>query len=132
MATAFPFDDLPRLARGDVAITAALARWLAIRPSGRRIDALVGGPVTLATTTIAAFDDPHAGSCALRVAGTTLEVRGANALVRRIAQKTLGGPAELAAPRPLGPRNTRCGRSRWPPPSRISGSRARSGHVTSR
>ena len=107
MATVFPFDDLPRLARGDVAITAALARWLAMRPSGRRIEALVGGPVRLATTTISEFDrsgwdDPNAGSCALRVAGATLEVRGANALVRRIAQKTLGGPAELGAPRPLG------------------------------
>jgi flagellar motor switch/type III secretory pathway protein FliN len=101
VATPFPFDDLPRLARDDVAITAALARWLAIRPKGRRLEALIGDPITLATTAIATFDDSNAGSCAVRVTGATIEVRGTNALVRRIAQRLLGGPAELAAARPL-------------------------------
>jgi type III secretion protein Q len=102
VATAYPFDELPRVPRGDLALTAALARWLAIRPGGRRIDALAGGAVTLTKTAIAPFEDPHAGSCAVRVGGVVLEVRGANALVRRIAQRLLGGPAELPAPRPLG------------------------------
>jgi flagellar motor switch/type III secretory pathway protein FliN len=38
----------------------------------------------------------------VRVGGAALSVRGSSLAVRRIAQRLLGGPDELAAPRPLG------------------------------
>jgi flagellar motor switch/type III secretory pathway protein FliN len=93
---------LPKVARREVAVINALASWLGASGAiGRRTAALVGGPVTargIAPATSAAF----AARCELRVRGVSIEVRGGNAGVRAIAQRVLGGPNELAAPRPLG------------------------------
>lgn len=46
--------------------------------------------------------DPHAAICAVDVDGVSLEVAGSSLAVRALVQRLLGGPAELAAPRPLG------------------------------
>jgi len=93
---------LPKVSRDDVAFVGVLARWLgATGAFGRRTAALVGGPVRARAIT-AMLGDPHAARCELRIAGASLELLGASAGVRRIAQRVLGGPTEIAAPRPLG------------------------------
>jgi flagellar motor switch/type III secretory pathway protein FliN len=97
---AFPSEQLPRVARAELAQTNAIARWLAVRPLGRRVATLVGGEASVALAT-GALGDRYAASCELRLAGQSIEVRGASAFVRAFAQRTLGGPEELAAPRPL-------------------------------
>jgi flagellar motor switch/type III secretory pathway protein FliN len=95
---AFPFELLPKVT--NLASGNAVARWLAIAPRGRRVEQLVGGAVT-ARVVGGALGDPFAASCELRVRGQTIEVRAASAFVRWLAQKLLGGPDELPAPRPL-------------------------------
>jgi flagellar motor switch/type III secretory pathway protein FliN len=100
VTSAFPFHHLPRIARAELAQTNAIARWLAIRPLGRRVATLVGGEASLALST-GELTDRYAAACELRVHGQTIEVRGASAFVRAFAQRMLGGPEELAAPRPL-------------------------------
>jgi hypothetical protein len=45
--------------------------------------------------------DPFAARCEVRVGGASIEVLGSSRAVRALAQRLLGGPAELAAPRPL-------------------------------
>ena len=97
---AFPFDQLPRVPREGLAESNALARWLAVRPLGRRVATLVGGDATLAMGS-GALEDRYAATCELRVQGQTVFVRGASAFVRAFAQRVLGGPEEAAAPRPL-------------------------------
>jgi hypothetical protein len=92
---------LPKVSRDDVAFVGVLARWLgATGALGRRTAALVGGPVRARAIT-SRLGDPDAARCELRIAGTSFELRGASAGVRRIAQRVLGGPTEIAAPRPL-------------------------------
>ena len=94
----FPFERLetvrePRLGN-------AVARQLAIAPHGRQVEQLVGG-VASARVGGGVLDDPFAASCELRVRGHAIEVRGASGFVRAFAQRLLGGPEELRAPRPL-------------------------------
>jgi len=96
---AYPFDQLPKLTRAEARVQSALAGWLAARPSRDKLAALAGGPVRITMGT--ALDDRYAGACTLRLAGATLEVLGSSRAVRRLAQRLLGGPAELDAPRPL-------------------------------
>ena len=98
--SAFPFDKLPRVPRAEVATTNAAARWLAVRPLGRRVAALVGGDAMVALSN-GALGDRYAAACELRMHGQTIVVRGTSGFVRSFAQLTLGGPDELAAPRPL-------------------------------
>lgn len=97
---AFPFDQLPRVSRDGLAGSNALARWLAVRPLGRRVATLVGGDATLAMRS-GALEDLYAATCEVRVQGQTVFVRGASAFVRAFAQRVLGGPEEVTAPRPL-------------------------------
>ncbi len=93
---------LPKVSRADLAFVGVLARWLgATGAFGRRTAALVGGPVR-ARAIASTLDDPDAARCELRIAGSSLELLGAGAGVRRIAQRVLGGPTEIAATRPLG------------------------------
>jgi hypothetical protein len=99
---AYPFDRLPKLGRREAALHTQLARWVAARSTGPRLGKLVGGPVRVTSIAAAHAVDPQSASCDVRIAGETLELRGSNAAVRSIAQKLLGGPAELVAPRPLG------------------------------
>jgi len=87
--SAFPWPALPRRTRREAAIESAIARWLDARVRIVR----VGAGVAI---------DPNAASCELRSGGESIIVYGSAALVRAIAQRRLGGPAELAAPRPLG------------------------------
>ncbi|HEY1550442.1 MAG TPA: hypothetical protein VGG28_21590, partial [Kofleriaceae bacterium] len=93
---------LPKVDRRELVAINALASWLAASGAiGRRTAALVGGPLT-PRRIVAATGDPFAARCELRVRGASIEVRGANAGVRAIVQRVLGGPNELPAPRPLG------------------------------
>jgi flagellar motor switch/type III secretory pathway protein FliN len=61
---------------------------------------LAGGIARIIRVSDGVLDDPYAAVAVVRVGGAAIEVHGANAVVRRIAQRLLGGPEELAAPRP--------------------------------
>jgi type III secretion protein Q len=101
----YPFAQLPRVSRTELGFVNALARWLAVEGlrGGRAVEALVGGPVTIVDGRAGSrLDDRHAGSCELRVGQVAFEIRTAGTSVRAIAGRVLGGPVELAAPRPLG------------------------------
>ena len=45
--------------------------------------------------------DPHAAIAEVRIGGSAFVLAGASRPVRALAQRLLGGPDELAAPRPL-------------------------------
>src|SRR5262245_8384467 len=98
--SAYPFERLRRLSRRDAALESTVARWIAARSRGDRLAKLVGGPVRACVVAPSRFD-PYAARCEVRVVGAAIEVRGASAGVRAITQRLLGGPDELAAPRPL-------------------------------
>jgi flagellar motor switch/type III secretory pathway protein FliN len=98
---AYPFDRLSKLTRAEARAHSAIAGWLAVRAPAGKLAALVGGPVTIGRPTEASKTDPHAARCQLRIAGTSLQVVGSSRAVRRLAQRLLGGPVELDAPRPL-------------------------------
>jgi flagellar motor switch/type III secretory pathway protein FliN len=108
--SAYPFARLRKLSRRDAQLESTLARWIAARSRGERLGKLVGGAVTnvevVATVDANAIKprafDPFAARCEVRVRGAAIEVRGSSMAVRTIAQRLVGGPAELAAPRPLG------------------------------
>jgi flagellar motor switch/type III secretory pathway protein FliN len=99
--SAYPWRALRHLTRREAALESAVARWLAARPRGQRLEALVGAPATVAIVRVGAARDPHAARCELRRGGETIDVIGGGALVRAVAQRVLGGPSELPAPRPL-------------------------------
>lgn len=98
----YPFAALRRLSRADAAIESAVARWIAARPLGASLAKLVGGAVTAQVTGTGpnAFD-PHAAHAEVRIAGASIIVAAGGRTVRALAQRVLGGPRELAAPRPL-------------------------------
>jgi hypothetical protein len=99
----YPFDRLPRVTRAEAAIESAFASWLGARRSRGGLAALAGGPVEVSAIRATPWGtfDPHAAVCELRTGGSVIEVLGSSRGVRRLAQKLLGGPAELDAPRPL-------------------------------
>jgi flagellar motor switch/type III secretory pathway protein FliN len=100
----FPFDCLPRRSRREAALESALARWLARRsaPSGTRLAALAGGAVRARLIGIVPLaPDPHAAIADVRWGGASIALIGSSRPVRALAQRLLGGPAELEAPRPL-------------------------------
>lgn len=100
--SAFPWDRVPRVSKADARVQSIVARWVAARPSTSRLAALLGTNELRARVVSPSLDfDPHAARCIVRVAGADIEVRGSSVAVRAIANKVLGGPAELAAPRPL-------------------------------
>ena len=89
-----------RAGGGDVAARAAATR--VVRPSKRVAETRrATHDVRIALAAQAARFDPFAARCHVRARGAVFEVRGASAGVRAIAQRILGGPEELAAPRPL-------------------------------
>jgi len=116
----FPYERLHRTSRRDAALASVIARWIAARPSaGGTLATLVGagaiardasvdvrlvrvtrvrGEGASATTGHA---DPHAAFAELRLGGASAVIAGSSRAVRVIAQRVLGGPAELDAPRPL-------------------------------
>jgi flagellar motor switch/type III secretory pathway protein FliN len=100
--SAYPFESLRRVSRPDAAIESMVARWLGARPIGDRLGKLVGGPVRVELGGGGGSVDPNAAVCEIRIGGAAVAARGSSMAVRQIAQQLLGGPAELAAPRPLG------------------------------
>ena len=100
MVSPFPFAQLPRVPRAELAQLNAVARWIAVRPLGRRVATLVGGEAKLDLSS-GELADRYAAACELRLHGHSIEVRGASAFVRAFAQRVLSGPDELPAPRPL-------------------------------
>jgi hypothetical protein len=90
------------LSHREAALESALARWLAPRRGGAKLAALVGGPVRarLIGATRRAWD-PYAAVAEVRHGALPIVVAGAARPVRALAQRLLGGPAELDAPRPL-------------------------------
>ncbi len=83
-------------------LESALARWVAGRPLGPHTAKLAGAPVRARSLGITDTPfDPHAALAEVRIAGLSLGIAGASAAIRTLAQRLLGGPPELAAPRPL-------------------------------
>jgi type III secretion protein Q len=99
----FPFARVRKLRARDAAIESVVARWIAARPLGARVAALAGGPVTARLLGVRAEHgfDPHAARAEVRIGGLVLELLAASRPVRALAQRLLGGPVELDAPRPL-------------------------------
>ena len=79
---------LPKFSARDARALSAVAKWIAARQLPARVVRV--GDV---------HADPYAASCEVRIAGEVIDVRGS---AKDLAQELLGGPAELAAPRPLG------------------------------
>jgi hypothetical protein len=100
--SAYPFDRLRTLRRRDALVESTVARWIAAQARGERLARLVGISAVRAEVVAPGAFDPFAARCEVRVGGAALSVRGSSLAVRAIAQRLLGGPAELAAPRPLG------------------------------
>ncbi len=98
----FPFDRLRKLSRRDAAVESALARWIAPRQLGARVAALAGGAVRARLVGVAPrAPDPHAALAEVRYAGVPITLAASSRPVRALAQRLLGGPPELDAPRPL-------------------------------
>ncbi|HEU0032893.1 MAG TPA: FliM/FliN family flagellar motor switch protein [Kofleriaceae bacterium] len=101
----YPFERLRRLSRREAAFESAVARHLAAAttvPNATKLADLVRGPVharLVGTTRLAR--DPSAALAEVRRDGLAIAVTGAPLAVRQLAQRLLGGPDELAAPRPL-------------------------------
>jgi Type III flagellar switch regulator (C-ring) FliN C-term len=103
----FPFERLRRVTRREAALESAVARWIAARPPGARVARLAGGPVRIRLVghgagAAGAAIDPHAALAEVRAGGASIVLAASAAPVRALAQRLLGGPAELPAPRPLG------------------------------
>jgi flagellar motor switch/type III secretory pathway protein FliN len=96
--------DLPRVARGHVDELGAIARWVGAARGGEqaRVAALVGAPVRVRDVVIAPGRerDRFAARCDVRIDGGTVAVSAPSAFVRVVARRLVGGPEELAAPRP--------------------------------
>jgi hypothetical protein len=91
--SAYPWHLVPRRSRRDAAIESAIARWLRAKGPWRAAIVRAGHAPAI---------DAHAACCELRIAGESIELYASGDAVRALAQRELGGPAELAAPRPLG------------------------------
>lgn len=99
----FPYERLRRVTRREAALESAIARWLAARGGlGERVARLWGGPVRLRIVGTAAALPPDAALAEVRAGGGSFVLAASPAPVRALAQRLLGGPEELAAPRPLG------------------------------
>jgi type III secretion protein Q len=93
---------VPRVSRRDAAFASAVARWFASRPRGGKLATLLGGPVGARWIGVMArAPDPHAAVAEVRRAGVAITVTASSLPIRALAQRLLGGPAELDAPRPL-------------------------------
>lgn len=100
----FPFHRLRRVSASAAALESAVARWIAARPLGVHTARLAGGPVRARMIgAVARGLDPHAALAEVRIGGLALVLAASGRPVRALAQRLLGGPAELDAPRPLTP-----------------------------
>lgn len=120
----YPFARLRRVTRRDAAFESALARWCRARGgslAGGELARLVGAPVRARiagtrghaapapSTTALTMLDPNAAIAEVRAQGHAIHAVGPSHAIRELAQRVLGGPDELAAPRPL----TRVEQSLW-------------------
>ncbi|CAN5821027.1 hypothetical protein BH11MYX3_BH11MYX3_36200 [soil metagenome] len=98
----YPIAALRRLTRADAAFETALARWLDARPLGARLAKLVGRRVRARVVGVCegAFD-PDAAHAEVRIGGASIVLAASAQAIRGLAQRLLGGPNELAAPRGL-------------------------------
>lgn len=98
----FPIDALRRVTADQAALESVLARWIRARPLGARVAKVAGGPVRarLIGARTEPFD-PHAAFAEVRADGASIVLGCAARPVRALAQRMLGGPGELDAPRPL-------------------------------
>lgn len=103
---------LPKVDGRAPPLLAAVARWAdaAGVADGGRVDALGGTVARIEGAALVAGDalaarlaDPTSSVAVVRGAAGTAHVVAPGALVRRLAQALLGGPDELAAPRPATP-----------------------------
>jgi flagellar motor switch/type III secretory pathway protein FliN len=103
--SAYPFSRLRRLSRRGAQIESTVARWIGARSGGARSGrarlAKLVGAVRAEVVASGGTFDRFAARCEVRVHGAAIDVRGSSSAVRAIAQRLLGGPEELAAPRPL-------------------------------
>jgi len=100
--SAFPFERLRKLDRRAAAIESTLARWFAVGRLGAKTAALAGGDVRARLQGVVSLPaDPHAARAELRIAGLSVVLAASSQPVRALAQRLLGGPAELEAPRPV-------------------------------
>lgn len=90
------------MSRSEARRHSAIAAWIGARGHGTRLERLIGGAARAKVVEPAVTFDAHAARCLVRVGGASIEVLGGSRGVRAIAQRMLGGPEELAAPRPLG------------------------------
>lgn len=98
----FPFDRLRKLSRRDAGIESTLARWIGPRRFGAKVAALAGGAVRARLVGVVPHvPDPHAAVAELWYGGAPITLAASSRPVRALAQRLLGGPAELEAPRPL-------------------------------
>jgi flagellar motor switch/type III secretory pathway protein FliN len=99
----FPFGSLPRHSRADAALLSAIARWLVPRSAPTRaLPSLLGAEPTLRLESIVMTAvDPYAARVEVRAHGASAVVSGPSQFVKDVAQRLLGGPAELPASRPL-------------------------------
>lgn len=98
----FPFDRVPRRSRREAALESTLARWIAPGRLGARLAGLAGGPVRARLTGVTSQrSDPHAAVAELGYGGVAIRLWASSRPVRALAQRLLGGPPELEAPRPL-------------------------------
>lgn len=112
----FPFGRLRHISHRDAAFESALARWCRARGGSLargELARLMGMPVHAQivgtrghrgaepSTTALTMVDPDAAVAEVRVHGQAIQAIGPSLAVRQLAQRVLGGPDELAAPRPL-------------------------------
>lgn len=101
---AYPFDRLPKLSRDDATVVSAAARWLGARPlrADGALARLVGTSIGATVARVADAAGVALGAaCDVRVADAVIRVVAPGLLVRALAQRLLGGPDELGAPRPV-------------------------------
>ncbi|MEO8704046.1 MAG: FliM/FliN family flagellar motor switch protein [Kofleriaceae bacterium] len=95
---------MPRLTRREAAFETVVAQWIAARRLGAHVAKLAGGPVHVRLVGHARGSfDPHPALAEVRIGGQSIVLAAASAPVRALAQRVLGGPVELAAPRPPTP-----------------------------
>jgi len=111
----YPFEQLPRIARENVAAIAAIAQWSARAPGHRELAAMLGG----AELQVEAIDAAPVSSAARdRVACAIRGERGSDSWIatisadalRALTQRAFGGPDEAPGERPL----TYVERALWP------------------
>lgn len=98
----YPFERLRKVSRREAAFESALARVLDARPPAfAKLVRLAEGPVSVRIAGTRPSLDPHASLAEVRTAGFAILVAAPSRPVRALAQRLLGGPDELDAPRPL-------------------------------